>query len=349
MQDKKLICCGNTDFSQTKEHYICVYCGKTYKKYKIIYQGNDLTEGNNCVSEQRYKGRKIEKLKNNRIGLLYTNKYAVHSLEKDKLIPESVYEVSKSAVEVRKDENYLIENTFREVLIVRNLNTNEIVKKRKCELIGLLNGYVLTLEERHRLCLYHLERCEHKILFDTYQLFGKDTIFQVHNVDISENRKRASLFYVRIGQKDTICGNIMIHLEDEIRYENIIWEKLYNTVTYCYEQNQYYAVRDNKFVEVSVNGAEKKILSAPQFTCILDGGITTPKIFQNECQYAKIMRHNYCFIYDNSIVIIDSANYEPRFCYVNRTHDLIQSFEIIDDEKLCFTAGNKAYIVTLGK
>ena len=141
----------------------------------------------------------------------------------------------------------------------------------------------------------------------------------------------------------------MIHLEDEIRYENIIWEKLYNTVTYCYEQNQYYAVRDNKFVEVSVNGAEKKILSAPQFTCILDGGITTPKIFQNECQYAKIMRHNYCFIYDNSIVIIDSANYEPRFCYVNRTHDLIQSFEIIDDEKLCFTAGNKAYIVTLGK
>lgn len=346
MNLNNLICCNNTNFNRTKDFYICLECGKKYKKKMILYNNQDLTEQRYGKLRMSFKGRKVYKLSSQSIGVLDKNEYK--NINIDNFIETQNYNMTNLALDIMQNEKFIIEKTANKKTIIYNLKNNEIIEtiRNKYELIGIVSNSFLCYFD-NRIFLYNLETNKEIQIFDFCEQYEENFFCKIKNIDMNYNKNRIMIFYVCRNDTTSLCGSILVNFENEIYCENAKWKRMYECVTYDFEKNKYYATYDGKLMEIINANEENIILVMPKLISILDGGIKTPEFF-NECiKKMKIFYDRYFLIYDSSIVVINAINKTPCYCFSDNKHNLIQSFDVIDSNTICFSSGNKVYLVTI--
>lgn len=342
-------CCNNVNFQKKGDYWICNLCGKKYHRSIVKYQNMEIFD---VIQEGAYikyklKGRKVNKINDEFIGILYQNKYYLASINclKSEI---RTFEVDKNIYSIISNGYQYIATKFSGKILLYCMEKNLVIRSkinRKLEFIcALKNKFWLVLED-DRLCIYDLERNHEEQFADLGEILQAEKIKIINN-NMNYSKDKAVIYFSYIKDGYDRNASIMINcIGNKFDYNIVIWDELYQSMEYVFDEEYYFGIYGRKLCQINNKQERKEILSVPLQVTITDGGMFKPERFVEKPNKIIIWKDCFVLLYMSELIIINRHNENIIFNFIGRQGDLIQSCELINEKCLSFSCGQNVYIV----
>lgn len=367
LKDKKYTyfkCCQtNPHFEKTKNGYKCMDCGKIFLRKSLDYNGKTIPFSQ-WGNQKRIRGRKADyiKCKNGSIfSTLETGKVNFMYIDnKNELVDKTSIKVKKTTLEHKLNfNNTFLTITENGVINVYNMKTGETISQLKSG----KKYYV------HKMKIFPLGKKGEWIYIDTEKIINFSGDFdQKQQVIYFESILDNEILAIKSVDCNVEYNYFLIHVcyvsgETEnnkyieratiiLTYQHnkfdikILRYGVENELTYNFESNLYYGVKHNEMIKMDDRCNVEKICELPVIRSYLDGR----KVFWLE-EFIGFPEKLY-FLKDNVIVLrycweIVIFDVKKQKIITSIESNLIQSFFIISEQTICFSAGLNTYIVQL--
>jgi hypothetical protein len=364
MKNKKFLCCQQAPhFKKIKNGYQCLDCGKIFFRKSLDYGGK-----NYSFSKWKYqwkiRGRKADFIKCRDVFIfstLETGKINLIYYDRENRIIEQMQIKVKKTVMMHKlnFNNTFLTITENGVINVYNIKTGEMKAQLKSE-----EQYY-----KHKIKIFPLGKRGKWLYIDTQKIinFSNDfnhkqqvvyfqkildnEILAINSVDCNE---KYDYFLIHVcylskeidNDKHIQQATIVLKCECNDFDIKILHYGVENELTYNFKSNTYYGVKHNEVIKMDSKGNSEKICESPVVRSYSDGG----KIFWLE-EFTRFPEKLY-FLQDNVIALrysweIVILDVQKQKIIAAIEENLIQSFFVMAEDTICFSAGLNTYIVQL--
>ncbi|MBD5543844.1 MAG: hypothetical protein HDR01_06310 [Lachnospiraceae bacterium] len=301
--------------------------------------------------KKKLKGRKVNKVSDKYVGVLQANKYFIYDINDFDEAKKTVF-IDNETQTVHIYKNVLYTLTFRNKTIIYDIeNGGETINrsKRKIHYIHSMKSNVWIGLENNVINAYD-DKCN---ILNSIIDFGENyqikSEIKIIHVDYDFENNEIVIFYKYMEMNEHIlCASAKIKYDSSRPDIEIIhWDELYSDMTYSFEKQIFFAIKDDLLLKIQRDKSIEKILHTPLIYLILDGGIFHPNCFVTKPAQIIMWDDKFVVVYDSDLIVIDLCNNEVIFCYNAKKGDLIQSCEILNENHFAFSSGLSAYVVEM--
>lgn len=364
MEYEYFLCCKKKPhFEKIKNGYKCMDCGKIFLRKSLDYKGKTFPF-RKWRYQKKFKGRKADFIKCKDVSVfstLETGKVNFIYIDgKNVIVEEISIKVKKAVLEHKLNfNNTFLTITENGVIDIYNMKTGEIKSQLK------------TGEKYydHTMKIFPLGKKGEWIYIDTKKIISFSGDFsQKQQVIYFEGILGNEILSIKSVDCNVEYDYFLVHvcyvskeIENSkyveraaiiLRYQHnnfdikILRYGIENELTYNFESNTYYGVKHNEMIKMDSRYNIEKICELPVVRSYSDGGgvfwLEEFMGFPEKLYFLKdnVIALRYCW----EIVILDVKKQQV---ITSIEGNLIQSFFVMAENTICFSAGLNTYIVQL--
>lgn len=362
---ERFVCCEKTTpFEKVENGYKCTQCGKIYLNKSICYLKENL-EFDDTKYQSKFRGRKADYIKNENKHLfstLQTGKVEVMRIDKEyNVLERKIVKVKKNVLEHKLNMNdTFLTITDKGVINVYDIKRAEIISEIKLGIeyshykikifpFGKQGNWLYI--DTEKIVIFSNDFKNSRVVLVFKEFIESDKAMSISSVDynLEYDCFAIHILYWKKEVDDNYIKRASFHLnnnEGTYTYEKIFYDSGIE-LTYDFDEQIYYGIYNNTMIMMKRNGEVNILYELPIVKSYSDGGIFWVEEFLSSPHKMFFLSNNLVvLLYAHEWIIMDIENKIIKRAFDAKSN-LIQSFFILDENTITYSAGLNTYIVKI--